>query len=795
MAETTNHQPHFQDTQAEEDTIDIKQIVAKVISNWMLFAASVVICTLLAVVYWYFSQPEWHTSSKILVEDQKNSLPGSSGGGGMNAEFSSLFNVKSSADNEIQILKSRSLMTEVVRQMQLNVRTYRQAGLKKVEIYDEAPFTVALRYKADTLKPRVYTVKVQDATHFELTNSKDDINLKGKFGDSIKLSQYNMVLNSIAPTHAGEVYAISIESPDAAIDGFAKDFSAALSDKQATTIDLTISYPNPKKGEAILKKLMQVYLERNLENKVAIADSTMHFIDGRLAIVQHDLSDVEKQFEQYKEQHNIADISEQSKALVSSASDYYKKLKDQQLQLSVVNDLEKYINSPGNKKVVPSSLIVPTDMSFGQAINSYNDLIIARERASLSYTESNPVIKNYDQQIETARQALLRNVATYKKSLEVGISQLQQQNSTFTGQLKSIPSKERGYLDFARQQNLKQELYLYLLQKREETAISKTSTISSSRIIDYAKSDFLPYKPKRGIIVLIGLILGIIIPGVYLFVKELLNIRITSKADIEKATTVAVIGEISHNTEEKSLVTGTGSRSVISEQFRALRTNLQYVLDQRKSNVLLFTSSMSGEGKSFLSLNLGSVLALTGKKVVFMEMDLRKPKLSENMGLDHSNGFTNYIISGNTDYRSLVKPAWFNENCYLISAGPIPPNPAELLMSDKLGELIDDLKKEFDYVIIDCAPVGLVTDALMLEKYADLTLYVVRQDYTYKSQLNIVNDLQYNNKVKKMYLIVNDIKTQKSGYAAYGTGSYGGYGYGGYAEETKKNWLQKLVDK
>jgi capsular exopolysaccharide synthesis family protein len=786
------HQPHLHE--AEEDTIDIKQIVAKVLSNWLLFAISAVVCVVLALLYVYIAQPEWHTSSKILVEDQKNSVA-SAGGSGMNADFSSLFNVKSSADNEIQILKARSLMTEVVRQMQLNVRTYRKAGLKKIELYDEAPFTVSLHYKADTLQPRSYTIKVLDAAHYELSNSKDDINLKARFGDSVRLKQYNLVLNAVSPARAGEAYTISIESPDATIDGFTTNFSAALSDKQATTIDLTISYPNPKKGEAILNKLMQVYLERNLNNKVAIADSTMHFIDGRLAIVQHDLSDVEKQFEQYKEQHSIADISEQSKALVGSASDYYKKLKDQQLQLSVVNDLEHYINSGSNKKVVPSSLIVPTDMSFGQAINAYNDLIIARDRAGLSYTENNPVIRNYDQQIETARQALLRNVATYKKSLQVGISQLQQQNSTFTGQLKSIPSKERGYLDFARQQNLKQELYLYLLQKREETAISKTSTISSSRIIDYAKSDFLPYKPKKSIIVLIGLILGLILPGIYLFIKELLNIRITSKADIEKMSTVPMIGEISHNTEEKSLVTGVGSRSVISEQFRALRTNLQYVLDQRKSNVLLFTSSMSGEGKSFLSLNLGSALGLIGKKVVFMEMDLRKPKLSENMGLDHNQGFTNYVISGKTDYKQLIKPAWFNENCYLISAGPIPPNPAELLMSEKLDQLIEDLKKEFDYVIIDCAPIGLVTDALMLEKYADLTLYVVRQDYTYKSQLNIVNDLEYNRKVKKMYLIMNDIKTQKSGYAAYGTGAYGGYGYGGYAEETKKkSWWKRLMD-
>jgi len=406
----------------------------------------------------------------------------------------------------------------------------------------------------------------------------------------------------------------------------------------------------------------------------------------------------------------------------------------------------------------------------------------------LSYTNDNPVMKNLESQVENARVNLLLNINTYKKSLQVGKQELQKQNSGFTGQLKQLPGKERNYLDFARQQNLKQELYLFLLQKREETAISRNSTISSSRIIDMAKSDFTPYKPKKSIIYLIGLIIGVILPSVYLLVKELLNVRIGAKSDITSATLAPILGEIGHNNDKQSLVAGTNSRSVISEQFRSLRTNLQFVLDSSKPSTILFTSSMSGEGKSFLSLNLGSALALTGKKVVFMEMDLRKPKLSESVGLTIENGFTNYAISEDAqyNYKKLLKPLSFNSNCYLISSGPIPPNPAELLDNGKLEKLVAYLKTEFDYIIIDCAPVGLVTDALMIGKSADLTLYVTRQSYTYKVQLDIVNDLIISKKLKNLYLIVNDIKAEKAGYSSYGQA----YGYG--LNFDKKSWTDKL---
>ncbi|WP_295768788.1 polysaccharide biosynthesis tyrosine autokinase [uncultured Mucilaginibacter sp.] len=766
-----------------DDIIDVKKIVNKVVHQWPLYLASILLCTALAVVYAYFSNPTWRITSKILVKDEKGTSPRALSGS-ISSEFSSIFNAGSTADNEIQVLKSRTIMQKSVQAMQLNVRTYVKTGLKWKEIFKQIPFVLNLDYKVDTIAKREYLIEFINDESYKISNNSEDISITANFKNPVQLGQYNLSLTYIAGIKYSKNYKIVIEDIDATIANFSQNFTVSLADKQASAIDLSLNYQQPEKGEAILNKIMQLYLSTNLQNEMQIADSTMAFINTRINLVSKELNDIEQHFEQYKTRNNLANINEQSKALVTSASGYYDKLTQQDIQLSIIQDLERYLNNSQNKKVIPSSLINPADQSFGQAINSYNELLLTRDKASLSYTEDNPIIQNIDKQINNARVNLIQNLETYKKSLQVGKSQLEKQNVEFADELRKMPNKERNYLDFARQQNLKQELYLFLLQKREETAISRNSTISNSRILDPAKSDFLPEKPKKSVLYIIGFVLGIVLPSAYIFVKELFNVRITSRSDIDAVTKIPILGEIGHNSDKQSLVAGTNSRSVISEQFRSLRTNLQFVLDSSKSNVLLFTSSMSGEGKSFLSLNIGSALALTGKKVVFLEMDLRKPKLSASVGLANDNGFTNYAISDdpNYDIKKLLKPLSFNPNCYLVSSGPIPPNPAELLLSDRLTQLIDYLKAEFDYIIIDCAPVGLVTDALMFEKFANLTFYVARQGFTYKAQLEIANDLINTNKIKNLYLIINDIKAHKAGYTTYKQA----YGYS--VEEDNSRW-------
>ncbi|MVN21021.1 GumC family protein [Mucilaginibacter arboris] len=746
--------------QLEGDGVGLKDILAKLTSNWYLFVISTFICLSLAAVYGYFASSEWEICAKILIQDQKSPRD-------TEADpdlLASPASLKNSTDNEIEILRSRKLMAQVVQEMQLQVRTYAKSGLKFQEIYENAPFNITITSNRDTISGQEYIVQIKDDKHYQIKNSKEDLDQIALFGQPVKLPQFSIALNKTALFKKRGKYKITVQAPDEAVSCFLENFNAQLSNKQASSIDLSLNYPNPKKGEAILNKLMQLYLYNNLLNKNSIADSTIKFINKRLATVSKQLSTIEKRLQDYKQQNNIADISDQSKALISGAGNYYKKLNELEVQLLLVQDIKSYLNKNDNNQTIPSSLTTK-EPTIAREINAYNELLLQREKFKILSNSDSIAVENLNQQTAIARKALLISLASYERRLSVSKNELDKLNASFTGKIKQVTAKEKGFLDYVRQQKLQQGLSLFLLQKREEIAISKTFNIYGPRIIDPAKSDFSPFKPKKSIIYIFGLILGLILPAIYLFLKELLNIRINTKADILKLTKVPLIGEINHSAEDKNLVTHHSSGSIITEQLKRVIVNLQFISNNQKSNVVLFTSSMSGEGKSFLALNLGSTLALGGKKVVFLELDLRKPKLSENMGVDNSDGYTNYAISDSVKIDHILKPLWFHQKCFLISSGIIPPNPAELLMSPKLEKLIDELKKRFDYIIIDCPPIGVVADALLIEKLADVILYVVRQKYTYKSQLGIVNDLKQTGKAKNLYLIINDIETENNSKA------------------------------
>jgi capsular exopolysaccharide synthesis family protein len=774
----------------EEGPSDVRGVIALCINYWYVFVSSIVVCLIAAFIYIQYYPNQWSIVSKVIVEDDQGT-PAKALTNGLNADLASLFDVKSNADNEVKILKSTSLLNRVVSKLDLNIHVLDDNGLQSFELYKNAPFTVGVTYNTKNTKLIKYKVKILNGQSFKLESSKEDLDITGVFGKPVKLNQYTVTLNKTEKFKPAGDYKLRIQSLKQAENDLAGNLNAGLDDKQATVINLQLSYENPDRGELILQTLMQMYLQSNLSNKIRKADSTMKFIDTRLVVVGAELNRVEKSLEQYKVQNKISDINAQSKALVEGANQYQSKLNDNSVQLAVVNDLYKYVNDANNPQVVPSSLITK-DVAFGSAINAYNEMLLRREQLKLNLTDNSSIIQNLNQQIELARRSLMASIKSFRNSLQVSQSAFQKQNSFIQGKISDAPVKERIYLDYSRQQSLKQDLYLFLLQKREETAISQTATISSCRILDNAESDEKPYAPKQSVIYLIGLFAGILLPAAGLSIKEMLNIRINSKSDIEKHTSVPLLGEISRNVNKNKLLIYNDFRSIISEEIRAVRTNLKYVTEKGKSNVILFTSSMSGEGKSFISLNLGNSIAMSGKKVVLLELDLRKPRLLKNMGVDNDYGFTNYVISAEEDICNLIKPSTFNENFFFISSGPIPPNPTELLMNDRLKILIDDLRTKFDYVIIDSAPVGLVSDALIIEEFVDITCYVVRQNYTYKSQLGIVNDLHKSKKAKHLYLIVNDIELKKNGITGYGHG-YGHYGY--EMIEEKNNKLSSIFTK
>jgi capsular exopolysaccharide synthesis family protein len=775
----------------EEGPSDVRGLIALCLSYWYVFALSIIMCLIAAFIYIQYYPNQWSIVSKVIVEDDQGT-PEKALTNGLNADLASLFDVKSNADNEVKILKSTSLLNRVVDKLDLNVHVYDDNGFQSFELYEQTPFTVEVAYNQKAIKLIKYKVKILNNNSFELVSSKEDLDVTGVFGQPLKLKQYTVTLNKTAKFKSSGDYVLKIQSIKQAENDLAESLNAGLDDKQATVINLQLSHANPTQGEVILQTLMQMYLQSNLSNKIRKADSTMKFIDARLLVVGAELNKVEKNLEQYKVENKISDINAQSKALVEGANQYQSKLNDNSVQLAVVNDLYKYVSDANNPQVVPSSLITK-DVAFGSAINAYNEMLLRREQLKLNLADNSTIIQNLNQQVELARRSLMASIKSFRNSLQVSQSAFSKQNSTIQGKISEAPVKERIYLDYSRQQSLKQDLYLFLLQKREETAISQTATISSVRILDNAESDEKPYAPKQSLIYLIGLFAGIFLPAAGLSVKEMLNIKINSKSDIEKHTSVPLLGEISRNVNKNKLLIYNDFRSIISEEIRAVRTNLKYVTEKGKSNVILFTSSMSGEGKSFISLNLGNSIAMSGKKVVLLELDLRKPRLLKNIGVENDYGFTNYVISNEEDgIDNLIKPSTFNENFFFISSGPIPPNPTELLMNDRLKILIDDLRTKFDYVIIDSAPVGLVSDALIIEEFVDITCYVVRQNYTYKSQLGIVNDLHKSKKAKHLYLIVNDIELKRNSITGYGHG-YGHYGYDTIEEKT--NGLTSIFTK
>ncbi|TWR28855.1 polysaccharide biosynthesis tyrosine autokinase [Mucilaginibacter pallidiroseus] len=741
--------------------------------HWYLFAISFVVFLGLAYAYVTFSTKQYLVSSTILLQQHPTSPDASSqfANGGASTALTLNDNIK----NEGDVLRSRSLMKEVVQSMHLNIRYFYKSGFLATEAFDETPFVIdIIKNKVDSLKQREYVINVVDDKTVNIANSDEGVDMKVPFGKTVSLPQYNIQIqkrNGVAPVK--QEFSTTIQSEDDATTAIMNGYDAEFTDKATTTVGLTLYYPNSKKGEAILQTIMTRYLADNLANRKRNIDSTINFVNNRIAVVEQELSGIERNYQAFRSDNNITDIAEQSKVLVGNASAYADRYQQQQVQLSIINALKRRLADAGNKDVIPSSLSIQ-NASFAAGLVQYNNLINEREKSKLSYTESNPVIQNLDQQISLARRNLLQSIDSYSREIALTTAGSNSQNNAVTSKIRAVPGKQRAIGDFARQQELKQQLYVYLLQKREETAMAKAADMPYSRIVDSAKSSKTPAKPIKPIIYVMSFFLGFIVPLGYVNSKSLFAKKINSEADIEKQTDVMIIGKIGHNAISDGRLVDINSRSPVTESFRTLRTKLRSLLDNQQSNVIMITSSVEGEGKTFLTSNLGSTLAMAGKKVVLLELDLRKPRLSGFLGINNKEkGFSNYVMD-DLPISEMIKPSKFDDNCFLISSGPVVANASELLLSEKLPTLINELKKSFDFILVDSPPVGLVSDALVIQKHVDMTIFVCRHNYTGKDQIDIINDIKTKDNVENLYLVINDVDFSKAKYSGYGYGI--GYG-------------------
>ena len=549
-----------------------------------------------------------------------------------------------------------------------------------------------------------------------------------------------------------------------------------------------------QRGQDFINQLLEMYNRNTNNDKNEIAQKTAEFIDERISIISKELGSTEADLETFKRDAGITDLTSEAQIALAGNAEYEKKSVENRTQISLVNDLRKYLR--GNEYEVLPSNVGLQDAALIGAIERYNEMLVERKRLLRTSTENNPAIVNLDTSIRAMKANVQATLEGTLQGLMITKSSLDREASRYSRRISNAPGQERAYVSIARQQEIKAGLYLMLLQKREENAIALAATANNAKIIDEAIADDIPVSPKRSMIYLIALVLGIGIPVGIIYLIELTKFKIEGRADVEKLTSVPVVGDIPL-TEEKNEKNGSiavfeNKNNLMSETFRNVRTNLQFMLDNDQK-VILVTSTVSGEGKSFVSANLAISLSLLGKKVVIVGLDIRKPGLNKVFHLSKKEkGITQYLSNPETDLMELVQPSDVNKNLFVLPGGAVPPNPTELLARNGLDKAIEILKQNFDYVIMDTAPIGMVTDTLLVGRVADLSVYVCRADYTHKAEYTLINELAIEKKLSKLCTVINgvDLKKRKYGYY-YGYGKYGkyygygkryGYGYG-YGEK------------
>ena len=539
---------------------------------------------------------------------------------------------------------------------------------------------------------------------------------------------------------------------------------------------------------------------RNTNNdKNEIAQKTAEFIDERIGIISKELGSTEANLETFKRDAGITDLTSEAQIALAGNAEYEKKSVENRTQISLVNDLRKYLR--GNEYEVLPSNVGLQDAALIGAIERYNEMLMERKRLLRTSTENNPTIVNLDTSIRAMKANVQATLEGTLQGLMITKESLDREASRYSRRISNAPGQERAYVSIARQQEIKAGLYLMLLQKREENAIALAATANNAKIIDEAIADDIPVSPKRSMIYLIALVLGVGIPVGIIYLVELTKFKIEGRADVEKLTSVPVVGDIpltdEKNDKNGSIAVFENKNNLMSETFRNIRTNLQFMLDNDQK-VILVTSTISGEGKSFVSSNLAISLSLLGKKVVIVGLDIRKPGLNKVFQLSNKErGITQYLSNPETDLMELVQPSDVNKNLFILPGGTVPPNPTELLARNGLDRAIETLKKNFDYVILDTAPIGMVTDTLLIGRIADLSVYVCRADYTHKAEYTLINELSFEKKLPNLCTVINgvDLKKRKYGYY-YGYGKYGkhygygkrygyGYGYGQTKSERK----------
>jgi capsular exopolysaccharide synthesis family protein len=757
-------------TDNKNSVIDLNDLFQKMLFHWPLFLLVLLVTTTGALLYMKYKKPMYMSSAKLYLKDEKK-------GGGEEADALkslSLFNSSKNIENEMEVLKSPILVEKVIAANGFNIRYYTKGTVKNEEVYNHPPLTI--RVLSDSSKVGSYIFDItreKNLLKIKQVNATADTSrqLTVKPGEAFTVAKDKFVINYApnASVDLANTYQIRVDSvPESAFDKI-EEIGAELVNRDATVIVVSYSDPVPQRTANFLNALLDAYNEYSLDDKNRTAFKTIHFLGVRVDSLKSELALLEKQEENFKIQRGITDIDASSKLALEQVKDADIKLSEASMQLSVLDQVERYVNSPSsNYPFAP--VLGNIDQTLTSMINRYEEALREKKRLSLSLKPTSEILKNIESQIADTRKTISDYISGYRRNAGVVQKETQRKVNQIQGQIANIPTYAKEYINIKRQQGVKENLYLYLLKKKEEASVAYASNVVDNKVIAPAFVPEDPISPKKTIVFISFIAAGLVLASAYIYFKYFLNPRVLSKKEIEQVFDLPMVAEIyQQDTQVHDM--SLQNRSILVEQAFNMRTNLKFLLTGVTGTpAILLTSSVSGEGKTFLSAHLGNSLTVGDKKVVLVELDLRNPKLSQFFGLDHNVGVTNYII-GNKNVDEIIKKVPGTEELYLVSSGAIPPNPIELIEGERMADLLKQLKGMFDYVIVDMSPIGIVSDAKSVANLVDCALFVVRYNFTLKSKLIAVSENLTKGFFKKMGVIFNGIE-QDTFHSYYDQYSY-----------------------
>lgn len=799
MEEKTNFEKgQEQETQERQSAFDFAVLYRTIILNWYWFILSLVICGGLGAIYLRYATPKYQSTAKLLIkDDDSNSKRGQSL---QNMTNLGIISNSAGIDNEMEILTSHSIAEDAIRDLKLYVDYSTKGRIKDIILYRDQPLNVDIdRAHLEKLNQPVDLTITRNGTTYIVSGTysvpTDENESEGPFSLNRKFTSLPATIatragiitissNNGHSLHDGQTLKVEVLSPKMASNKYVGELQVAQTSKTTSIAQLQLTDEVPQRSIDYLKQLAIVYNRQANEDKNIVALRTEKFINSRLQKINAELGKTEGQLQNYKQQNGMVELKLNAGNAVTNQNESELKLADIQTQIELFSTIAQEVESSSRNlsQVIPSNVGLD-DQSSTSLINKYNELVLERNRLLRSASENSPVVEPLTAQIRELNGNIRRAISTARQNLQIQRDALAAQVSKFNEQVAETPQQERMLTQIGRQQEVKSGLYLMLLQKREENSISLAATADKGKLIDDPQL-VGKISPKSAIIMLIALLLGLAIPALVIFLLQLFRYKIEGHEDVARLTKLPIIADvaIASNTAKgkADIVVHENQNNQMEEIFRSLRTNLQFMLHEGQK-VVLFTSSTSGEGKTFTAANLSVSFGLLGKKVILVGLDIRRPRLAELFGInDHRHGITNLLVKDAptaADVQEQILPSGVNKNLDLLMAGPIPPNPAELIARSSLEAIIKALKDKYDYIMIDTAPVGLVTDTLQIARVADASIYMCRADYTPKSNFELINALANEKKLPNMAMVLNGIDMSKKKYGYYyGYGRYGKYG-------------------